>query len=329
VTLTGAVAAGGSLRHDHVVDASASTAPAGVNVALETTTRYYTMSARVRPFLVWIQSQNVGGARLSWSRTPGEDSLVELLVGSDPARTPRGVNRWGFIAERSIGRVAELVGIMTETDDAMIDRARTERSVETVNGRVYKTIQSVVRDGEATSTVGRLVVDDNLTYRHYRALLQRLPGSRRTVQRMKVEPETEPGFLTAVKSLVQERLVVPEGTAGRASRNPLRRQFVYAGATWELSLHDSGLLADVMVRQRRYGPAIQGEFKIRNMVTRKETTFRMLYAAGAKEPGTPLRIVYRPRWWIEIELVLVNGDEAERALALGPSTGPHVVPWQR
>ncbi len=66
----------------------------------------YRIAAKIRPLvLFWIGKDNVGGARIRWRQ--GEDGLrgYDALIGSDPARAPRKINRWGFILEEA-GRTA-------------------------------------------------------------------------------------------------------------------------------------------------------------------------------------------------------------------------------
>ena len=64
---------------------------------------YYRMLAKVRPLLFWISRDNVGGARIGWLGDQSGSKGFELLIGSDPARAPRKINRWGYIAEELRG----------------------------------------------------------------------------------------------------------------------------------------------------------------------------------------------------------------------------------
>src|SRR5690349_2844719 len=61
----------------------------------------YRMLARVRPMLFWINCDNVGGAKVSLSgdQKDKDNFGIELLIGSDPQRAPRQINKWGYIAE--------------------------------------------------------------------------------------------------------------------------------------------------------------------------------------------------------------------------------------
>ena len=62
------------------------------------------------------RESNIGDGRLTWRR--GRDGTLgyELLVGSDPARTPRHINRWGYLREESGDSGAIVFGVMSQSD---------------------------------------------------------------------------------------------------------------------------------------------------------------------------------------------------------------------
>ena len=71
---------------------------------------HYSMSARVRPLLVfWISRSGVGDAVVTKRRGP-DQSGYSLLIGSDPDRAPRRINRWGYIDEELHGAEAHIIG---------------------------------------------------------------------------------------------------------------------------------------------------------------------------------------------------------------------------
>lgn len=285
----------------------------------DTVTRYYSLTVRFRPFLIWMTRDDVGGARISWSPSPGPDRWVELLVGSDPERAPMSINRWGFISEQALGGTALLTGIMTETDEKSIDGARGNAAAM-ADGRAFRVIRSTVRNGEATTAIGRLFADTNVTYRQYAALLDRFPAGA-SEQHLRVAPGVEPGLLVAMKALVHEsvetwraRRVVAGGV--------LRRDCIYAGKVYQVSLRGATLANQMLVDGSPHGPAIDGEFEIRNQVTGTTTDFQMAYGLSGPEAETPLRLVYRPRWWIELQLDIVATGNARRTLAMSQLSPP-------
>jgi hypothetical protein len=43
---------------------------------------------------------------------------------------------------------------------------------------------------------------------------------------------------------------------------------------------------------------------VRNLTAGTTTPFRLIYATDGPLAEVPVRIVYRPRWWFEVELTL-------------------------
>ncbi|HEX6945253.1 MAG TPA: hypothetical protein VF196_03600, partial [Casimicrobiaceae bacterium] len=65
--------------------------------------RRYVMSGAVRPLLFWVKRDDIGLARIVWRRGSDGSRGYELLVGTDPARAPGSINRWGFVTEEALG----------------------------------------------------------------------------------------------------------------------------------------------------------------------------------------------------------------------------------
>src|SRR5262249_16162329 len=84
---------------------------------------HYAIDARVRPLLLfWISRHDIGDAVVLKRQAPSEAGY-SLLIGSDPERAPRRINRWGYIDEQIRGNEATLIGLMTESDEDSIDQA--------------------------------------------------------------------------------------------------------------------------------------------------------------------------------------------------------------
>jgi hypothetical protein len=49
---------------------------------------------------------------------------------------------------------------------------------------------------------------------------------------------------------------------------------------------------------------IRAKLETKNTVTGKETSFRLEYGTEGDLKAVPLRIVFRPKWWFEAELLL-------------------------
>ena len=84
---------------------------------------HYVLSVRVRPLVVfWIGRSNIGDAILTRAAL-SQEARYSLLIGSDPDRAPRRINRWGYIEEEIRGAEARLIGLMTESEEESIDQA--------------------------------------------------------------------------------------------------------------------------------------------------------------------------------------------------------------
>lgn len=249
---------------------------------------HYVVNARVRPLLFWIGRDNVGGGRITWSRTSQAERL-ELLVGSDPARTPVHVNRWGYVAETICADGADLIGVMTESEETTPDQASTNVSRAGSARQAFRSIRSRISDGHSDAEVARLSMDRALTYRELDALLPfvlRATGEKHGIVLAK---DTQPGFLMAVAAIAARTLSSP-GTGGRGR---VSMAYVYNGQIFDLQL------ASV----ERHDNEVETEFRTRNRVTGGVTRFAVSFDSTAVAV-TPTRIRFRPRWWFEAELVL-------------------------
>src|SRR4051812_44085526 len=70
----------------------------GINLPI-TKEHPYKMAGRVRALFLWIGRDDVGSGVIGW-RGAGDDHAYELLIGSDPAKAPAKLNKWGFLAEQ-------------------------------------------------------------------------------------------------------------------------------------------------------------------------------------------------------------------------------------
>ncbi len=268
----------------------------------------YTVAARVRPLLFWIRRDNVGGARIVRTRVGASWAHFELLIGSDPERAPRRINRWGYIAESACGGMAQLVGVMTDSTEASIEEAERRVNAEPGAAYLFRAIRSRITGGEATAATHRMALATNLTFRDLGAALSQVPREGGSVRRVRVPEGTASGFLTAVADLLHES-VDPSRPSG-ARPASLRRAYVYHGELYDLTLKSSRRWPEVCVRGATYREAVESEFENRNRRTGASSSFRILYGAQGAMAEVPIRIVYRPRWWFEAELQLESGRES-------------------
>lgn len=266
----------------------------------------YAVAARVRPLLFWITFHDVGDGRIVRGQGPDGARSIELLIGSDPNRAPRHTNRWGYIVETNRGDNGDLIGVMTESDERTVeDAAKTAN--DRVSGQRFKAIRASVAKGEASAQVVRVAMADNATYRDLESVLRRLPEGGSATATLRVPAGTKPGFLGAVADVVHASV-----EQARGNRNPsaggavpgATRSFVYDRSLYDLKLVRSDPLPEVRIGSRTFTRCIESEFEIRNRSTGNTSSFRVAYGTDGAIAEVPVRIVYRPRWWFEVELTL-------------------------
>jgi len=259
----------------------------------------YRMLAKVRPLLFWISRDDVGGARITWRGDRESASGYELLIGSDPKKAPRSINRWGYIAEEMRGANASVLGVMKQSNEKSIEDAQAE--IKASGNYVFKAIRASASASNATAGVTTVRATRDFTYRDLNTLLQLVsdaePDSARKTATL--PPGGRPGFLTALADLIQ-RSVDAQG----ATSKPLTVPYIYNGASHDLTLRHAEYRRSDQIGTRRYGDVIRGEFETRSRATGDVTRFEVTYGTAGDLAGVPVHAVYQPRWWFEVQLFL-------------------------
>src|SRR5262245_16040866 len=114
---------------------------------------HYSVSARVRPLLLfWIRCNDVGDAVVT-TRRGSDQSGYTLLIGSDPERAPRRINRWGYIDEEIRGDEVRVIGLMTEADEQSVEEAEAHLRQPSHGDRTYQVMQATIHGDQARSVV--------------------------------------------------------------------------------------------------------------------------------------------------------------------------------
>lgn len=267
----------------------------------------YMVNGRIRPLLLfWIGRGNIGSARFTWRRGEEGRRATEVLIGSDPLRAPRRLNRWGFITEVHDGTSVEVLGLMTDSSERSLEEAAEQLSRETTDSRLVKVLQSTVAGGQVVSRPSQLIVSDEWTYRDLDRVLALIPQEPTTTRTTRVPQGTESGFLTAV-TLLMDKLVEPCRHTTSKTSNPLAPVlYVYNATIYRLSV-DSCDQESALSPSGETIEAVDGRFVIRNTTTSNVTKFRLIFGATGELRAVPVRLVFRPQWWVEVELTLDDG----------------------
>jgi hypothetical protein len=288
----------------------------GTSLSLGRSERHYTMTVRVRPLLFWISFSGVGGGRIVWSGDTDGATGLELLIGSDPNRAPRRINRWGYIAEHVSGSTADLVGLMSQSDEQSVHQADAGTN-RAETRHAFKAIHCRLNGAEAQSAVTPVFVAEDFTYKDVEVLLGRIPETGGPVRYMKVPAGTDPGFLFSVREMLHAGVERYRQLGHLSKDNPTPRRYIYNASLFTLSIVSSTFRAHEIANGRDYNGIIESEFEALNTKTGKKSSFKISYGTDGPISEVPVRIVYQPRFWFHAELLL-NEDApfiqvAERA----------------
>jgi hypothetical protein len=253
---------------------------------------YYRMLAKMRPLMFWISRDNVGGARIGWLGDQHGSKGFELLIGSDPLRAPRQINRWGYIAEELRGSSASTLGVMKQSNDESIEDAKAKLGSEPASSHTFKAIRATTSNGQARADVLTLHVRNDFTYRELGSLLTLVNNHAATTDSKTVSLPSgmRPGFLLALSDLIS---------------NPKLKSVAYVYNGKFHTLHVKGVDAiSTLPGRPNYGRLMRVRFETENQSTRERTPFEITYGTTGSLKEVPVHVSYQPRWWFQVELFL-------------------------
>lgn len=303
-------APGRSIQADGVEKASATplvTSNGTVPVVKE---HRYRMSAKIRPLLLfWMGKDNVGGARVRWRQGPDGARGYDLLIGSDPRRAPREINRWGFILEEARGPESVVLGVMKKSDEDSLEAAKADVASEGKQGYFWKMIQGRADATESMATVTLTRVGKDYTYRDLDTLLDalvRFPGPPR-VKKVHMPQGARAGFLTALADLVHDTVEA----VGRTGRAPGRMALPYAyyGYQYDVIRTGSAIQTNATYGGKTYPRLVKASFEVRERGDSWSEPFSLVCGLDGELAEVPVFVSYQPKWWFKADMVL---DEREK-----------------
>ena len=202
------------------------------------------------------------------------------------------LNRWGYIAETTCDAETLVTGVMTESKEQSFEQARS-RASDRSQQTPLRALRSRVSATESTTETVTISPVRTMTYQDVDEVLSSMPSST-PVRRTAVPPQAEAGFLRAVTSLMHQ-----SAAAYADSREPpagLQRVYVYGDTLYEMTLRHSR-------PSRAEARELESDFVVRNRATGSTSQFQISYKTSGANP-VARRIVFRPRWWLELELLL-------------------------
>ena len=293
----------------------------------------YIMTARVRLLLFWAGKDDVGGGYIrrgmSMENQPSE--FFQIVMGSDPAKAPRAINRWGAASERvlfarqgSEAQSSTFFGFMKVYKGNSPDEMRKELDGEKGSGQYL--FSAILNQADADSTSAKTVpFTSNTDYNIHQMdaaepvvfdQLQNTQGKFRLLDPEQYHACGRPeGFLSSVAELVDSAL------DGRATPEALC--YVYNGQLFRLTLTHVAPVEHESVRvsldgasqpyTRDYSDLRLARFDNYNETMRQGSSFELLLGTKGNLRGVPVRISYQPNWWFQVVLNLKTPEETKTA----------------
>lgn len=254
----------------------------------------YRIIGKLRLGLFSITRDDCGSARIAW-RSDGPTTVLTLLVGSDPARAPRGVNQWGYLREEVHRTDAGASVFSLRSLDA--DDIGPDTAFSLGDGPLFGASCSTFRARDIDN-VQTTVKASGVTYRMFNQLLDALPSASSWHERRLARPEgSDAGFLTALQNAIAQA----EDVSARLHPSVT---YMYNGTVYDLTVRGSKPLGATRVGTRVFSQLTRSDIEIRNRTTRDITRFGVTHAPDQQGPPLPVQIFYRPNFWLSIELRL-------------------------
>jgi hypothetical protein len=254
----------------------------------------YRIIGKVRLAVVWASRDDVGSARMTW-RDDGTTSTLALLAGSNPEHAPRNLNEWSYLREELRSDRAEVFTLRSLGSEEITATAPAVVADGSMFGVSCSSIDERDVLSAQTTVSGR-----GATYWMFDRLLEQIVVARSWQARRMARPAgAAAGFLTAL----QQALRLGRSDARAVTSMP-PLVYVYNNTLYDLRARESVALGRTKVGGRTFDRLIRTDFTVRNHATRDITQFRVTYCPDGEGTPLPVQIVFRPSFWMRVELRL-------------------------
>ena len=289
----------------------------------------YVMTARLRLLVFWAGKDDVGGGyiRRGVSSDDPRKEFFQVLFGSDPAKAPRAINRWGAGTEISWHKdpaslstsqedvtASAFFGFMKSSRGKSAAEMQEELKHEREGGQhSFTGILSRVEPASAVSLVTNLQSDTDYNLHDYEqaepVMLDRLTASTQPLRALKDDsrcPRAEE-FLASVAELMNSALAGHKEPESRcyvydAQENTLTLEQVSPVNVLPVQLHGPN---KTVLLDTSYTNLLQLDYVSAHKLTGKKVYFSILAGTQGKLRGVPVQIRYQPNWWFQVVLNLL------------------------
>jgi hypothetical protein len=284
----------------------------------------YVMTCRVRFVFFWGGKDDVGGGYVRIGKAQGDErqEMVQILFGSDPAKAPLSINRWGAgtevlrLQDSGAPVSSAFFGFMKSSKGQSVFAMRSELSKEKSSGtHLFEGIISRV-DADRALTA-------SVPYQSNRDfdLKQYGDAEKAALQELETDPARHVGrvdgadrkqcprvgeFLTTILQLMSD------ATSGHATPESL--SYMYNDRHYTATMLSVEPVAERVVHvqyhanggslDRTYRNMKSARFEVACSETGTKSNFEILLGTQGDLRGKPVQINYQPNWWFQIVLNL-------------------------
>jgi hypothetical protein len=287
----------------------------------------YVMTCKLRLLLFWTGRDDVGGGFVRIGKASGEEpqQMIQVLFGSDPAKAPLAINRWGAGTEvlrdaNSHQAASAFFGFMKASKGQSVVAMQRELSKEKANGdHLFEGIISRVDEGRALSTTVPFSSRQDFNLHQYaeaeKATLQELESNpARHVRRLEgAERSACPRVGEFLSTTLQ---LIDDAVAGRPT--PVSYCYIYNTHHYLATLVSVHPVAEKPVHvtlrgnggtlDRTYRHLEEAHFVVTGKETGGKSSFDILLGMEGDLRGAPLQITFQPNWWFQVILNLAPGS---------------------
>jgi hypothetical protein len=301
----------------------------------------YIMTARVRLLFFWAGRDDVGGGyiRRGVSSDDPSTEVFQLVMGSDPAKAPRGINRWGAATEvvhhhpegsQGAGDGA-FFGFMKISKGSSVSEMERELARDGQGGGFL--FQAIINRSDAGGAVSKVVPFSNRQDFNLHqldsavpAVWERLLADEGITHRASGVPSQdcikESGFLSSVSSLIDAGM--------HSAKLPQKACYAYNGALYRMTLAKVRSIPRRVVHlslnnreqsyERTYEHLLLIQFQNLNQTSKEKIEFEMLVGTEGALRGVPVQITYQPNWWFQVVLNLSTLSTRDPAQPAGSAS---------
>jgi hypothetical protein len=279
----------------------------------------YVVTGAVRLLLFWVSRDDVGQGYIRIGTLPDDSSveIVQLLMGSDPAKAPLSINNWGAVTEawRPSDGSGALFAFMKAPKDGSMATAKDEVEREKEKKRYqYQGVISRIRNNRHVSITVPISSSSDFTLHQLpqaqQMVLEQLKTAAQAPRTMDVTAAggcaRACGFLTTLRELL--------AAAVSERRAPMERCYTYLDWSYSMTIRSLEPVKEMKVAlkmrgagrklEKVYRNLMKAQLRVVNLKTKNPTDFKIVFGDAGALKWIPVQIEFQPNWWFRVTVNL-------------------------